>query len=209
LTRIFLVRHGEVEGNSGAHRTFAGWADKPLTPRGELQAQAVANRLARETIGAVHSSDLQRARGTAERIAQKHGLPVRADAALREVNYGSWEGLGETEILRDYAADWHARVADPQTCAPTGGESLADLWRRLEPAWQGIVEATKSTPESTGVLVAHNGPIRVLLCQLLGVPMRHFRRIHSDNCGLSLVELKNGAWTILAINETAHLEKVS
>jgi len=205
LSRIFLVRHGEVEGNSGAHRTFAGWADKPLTERGELQAQAVANRLARETIGLICSSDLQRARRTAERIAAPHKLQVRTDAALREVNYGQWEGLSESEILQNFAADWNARVEDPETNAPTGGESLADLWRRLEPAWRSLVEQTESTPEYASVLVAHNGTIRVLLCQLLGVPIRHFRRIHCDNCGLCLVERKNGSWTILKINETAHL----
>jgi broad specificity phosphatase PhoE len=94
------VRHGEVEGNSGERRTFAGWNDLALTPRGEQQARATAKRLERENVRAVYASDLQRARRTAETIAQPHGLPVQTDAALREVHYGTWAGLGEADVVR-------------------------------------------------------------------------------------------------------------
>ncbi|HEY0073357.1 MAG TPA: histidine phosphatase family protein, partial [Abditibacteriaceae bacterium] len=65
MSQIFLVRHGEVEGNYGPKRTFAGWGDKPLTEKGLRQAQAVAERLAHEPLTAVYTSDLKRALHTA------------------------------------------------------------------------------------------------------------------------------------------------
>lgn len=211
MTRIYLVRHGEVEGNSGDHRTFAGWADKPLTERGQAQAAAIAARLSRENIGFVASSDLQRARITAKGIAAQHGLTVDIDRDLREVSYGAWESLSEDEINAAYPEAWKLRVADPERNAPTGGESLGDLWRRLEPAFGRVVANTDATPQRTGVLVAHNGPIRVLLCSLLGVPLNHFRRVHSNNCGLSWVERKDASsvWTAMCINDTSHLQGLS
>jgi broad specificity phosphatase PhoE len=106
MSQIFLVRHGEVEGNYGPKRTFAGWGDKPLTEKGTCQAQAVAERLAKEQLAAVYSSDLMRAFHTAEAIAARHGLIAQANPALREVNYGQWEGLGDAELLRNWADLW-------------------------------------------------------------------------------------------------------
>ncbi|HEX8833576.1 MAG TPA: histidine phosphatase family protein [Abditibacteriaceae bacterium] len=213
LPHVFLVRHGEVEGNGGARPTFAGWADKPLTPRGENQAAAVAHRLSRETVGVVQSSDLQRARITAEKIAAPHGLAVAQNRLWREINYGAWEGLGEAEILRDWAKEWHRRVADPETFGPPEGESYSALWARMQPVWNTLLETIESTTEKSGVLVAHNGPIRILLCHVLGVPFSHYRRIDASNCGLSRIEwkLKNHErhFVVRCLNETAHLHDVS
>jgi broad specificity phosphatase PhoE len=217
LSRIFLVRHGEVEGNSGERLTFSGWHDVALTPRGELQAQAVAQRLKRENIGAVYSSDLQRAQRTAEAIATQHDLPVQTDAALREVNYGDWAGLSEAELLADWNTLWQQRLADPVNVAAPGGESLSDLWRRVEPAWQSI--AARHSGEGHGeeerdaVVVGHNGSIRALVCHLLGMPPAHYRRVRITNCGLTCVQIvKSGNITkpplIEFVNETCHLNGI-
>ena len=190
MSQFFLVRHGEVEGNYGPSRTFAGWGDKPLTEKGRAQAQAVANRLATENLAAVYSSDLMRARDTAEAIAARHNLTVQTDAALREVNYGKWEGLGDAELLRDWAELWQKRVADPLNVAPPDGESYADLWRRLQPAWEAILERHQG--QSVAV-VGHNGSLRILLCHLLGAPLGNARHIRLMNTSISRVEFENSA----------------
>jgi broad specificity phosphatase PhoE len=221
VLKIFLVRHGEVEGNSGPRPTFAGWADKPLTPRGVEQAEAVAARLASENIRLVWSSDLQRARITAETIAARHGLSVYTDAALREVSYGAWENLGHEEIHRDWAEHWARRLADPLGVAPPDGENYQTLWARLEPAWSAFLDeaetqasarpvaGTRNSTVPAAVLVAHNGPLRLLLCHMLGIPVSNYRRLKTSNCGLSTLEIetKNGkrAIVVACINETAHL----
>ena len=218
MSHIFLVRHGEVAGNSlqaGGRLTFAGWEVKPLTARGEAQAQAVAQRLSTEKLTAIYASDLQRARNTAQQIADFHHLEVRVDARLREVNYGAWEGLGLDEILADYKDVWDARNANPKNVAPPEGESYADLWKRLSPFWN---EITQNQGEDERVaVVAHNGTIRILLCHVLGMPFAHFKRLQTSNCGVSHIEIKranieysNAEVSIVAhnINETNHLKAI-
>jgi alpha-ribazole phosphatase len=213
LATIFLIRHGEVEGNSGDRPTFTGWADKPLTARGERQAEAVARRLGEERLHAVYSSDLQRAVHTAERIAAVHSLKVQSDANLREVNYGAWEGLGETEILAGWRREWELRLTDPENHGPPDGESYAALWQRMEPAWKSIVARHR---DENVALVGHNGTIRILLCHLLGMATKNYRRVRVSNGGLSRVEVHHGmehssGWphvVVSCINETRYLRGV-
>ena len=214
MTTIYLVRHGEVAGNTGEHRTFAGASDLPLTERGQRQKEAVAGALEKMPLTAVYASTLQRAFQTGEAIASKHGLPVVGMAALKEVNYGDWEGLSEDDILARYAAEWKARVEDPWNNAPPGGESYKMLWARLEPAWTQIINDNEG---GTVAVVGHNGSLRVLLCELLGAPAKNARRLQVGNCSLTKVEIGN-AKTIAGgqlegppvvvsyINSTAHLE---
>lgn len=213
MTTIYLVRHGEVAGNTGEVRTFAGMRDLELNACGLAQAGAVAERLKGEKIDAVYASTLQRAWKTADGIAALHGLQTQRDAAWCEVNYGDWEGLAEADILENYADLWKLRVADPYNVAPPGGESYQMLWARLEPAWQAIVERHD---EETVVIVAHNGSIRVLLCQLLGAPPANARRLQIGNCSLTLLrtgnvpnipggKLEGPPVVIQYINQTAHL----
>ena len=211
MTTVFLIRHGEVEGNSGPEPRFVGWSDKALTPVGEAQAQAVAKRLGSERIEAIYSSDLQRAQHTAERIAGEHGLNVQPDAALREANYGAWEGLSETEITATWPDLWQQRMANAVLVAPPQGESYADVWTRWQPAWQAIVERHRG---GSIAIVAHNGALRILLCHLLGMPFENFRRIYIGNAGISRVELMfkdpdaEPRAVVQYINETCHLKNI-
>jgi len=214
MTTIYLVRHGEVEGNTGDHRTFAGARDLPLNERGLLQKEAIAKRLQNEKIDAVYASTLQRAFQTGEAIAAKHNLGVTGMDALREVNYGDWEGLSEDDIAREHADLWRARVEDPWNVAPPHGESYSMLWARLEPAWTQIIRDNEG---KTVVVVGHNGSLRVLLCELLDAPAKNARRLQIGNCSLTKVQigdvrtipggqLEGPPVVIGYINSTAHLE---
>ena len=200
---------------AGGRLTFAGWVDKPLTARGETQAQAVAKRFEREKLEAIYSSDLSRARRTSELIAHPHKLEVRVESAFRELSYGVWEGLGLEEIERDWLETWRARQADAENVAPPEGENYADLWRRLEPAWESLVNGFGK--EANVVLVAHNGTIRTLICHLLGAPVNNLKRIQTSNCGVTLVEIAREAnieysmcdeVVLRCINDTQHLNEI-
>ncbi|HVF10326.1 MAG TPA: histidine phosphatase family protein [Abditibacteriaceae bacterium] len=213
MTTVFLIRHGEVEGNSGAVPRFVGWSDKALTEVGEAQAQAVAERLESEHLDAIYASDLQRARHTAERIAAAHGLTVRCESALREASYGLWEGLSEAEITATWPVQWRQRMADAVHVAPPEGECYADVWARWQPAWQEISERHH---DQSVAIVAHNGALRILLCHLLGMPFENFRRIHISNAGLTRIDLIFDKQEFAAtprvvvqyINETCHLKNI-
>lgn len=214
--KIFLVRHGEVEGNSGPHPTFSGWNDVPLTARGELQARAVAACLQNEELHAIHSSDLSRARETAQCIAEPHKLEVETSASWRETDYGAWSGLGEAEIARGWSELWERKKADQFGIAAPDGENGEDLARRLLPRWEEVVEEARcahaSTRDATGatVLVAHNGPLRLLVCHLMGAPLSNFRRIKMDNCGVTCVTFgaRDRSPQLLFVNSTCHLKGV-
>lgn len=220
MTTVYLIRHGEVAGNSGEHRTFAGARDLPLTPRGAEQVQAIAARMKHEKLDAIYSSTLQRAWRTAEAIAKFQNLELTRLDAWREVDYGDWEGLSETEIERDYADLWRERVADPWNVSPPNGESYQTLWARLEPAWLDLINAHQG--QSVAV-VGHNGSLRVLLCQLLGAPPANARRLQIGNCALTKVvlgdaqsdvhtlaggKLPGPPVVISYINNTSHLENL-
>lgn len=91
MTTLLLVRHGETDWN--AERRYQGHADVPLNARGREQAEALAEQLAGEDLDAIYSSDLSRARVTAEVVAARLGIPVVVDPDLREVDVGPVEGL--------------------------------------------------------------------------------------------------------------------
>ena len=100
MTTILLVRHGETDWN--LERRWQGHIDRPLNDVGRAQARALADRLDSEPFAAVYSSDLARARETAEIVAAAHGLPVHLDPRLREADVGEWSGLTADEIERRY-----------------------------------------------------------------------------------------------------------
>jgi broad specificity phosphatase PhoE len=205
MAQVILVRHGEVAGNTGEKTALVGWGDLPLTARGETQSRAVAEYLSGEKIAAVYSSDLQRARLTAERIAEKHGLEVRVHRDLREVNYGAWESLSEAEITAGWPELWPARQNDPWNVAAPEGENYEQMWTRFFPQWQRIIE---SHAGETAVFVGHNGLIRMLICHLLGAPFENFRRVHINNCSVSRVEIGAEKVLVRCLNDTSFLKEL-
>src|SRR5512133_1433936 len=96
MTELLLVRHGETNWNR--ERRFQGHADPPLNDAGREQARELAETLAGEGIDAIYTSDLQRARETAEILAARFGSEVVALRELREIDVGDWQGLTWPEI---------------------------------------------------------------------------------------------------------------
>src|SRR5437588_12029025 len=120
-TRLLLVRHAETTWNAGER--IQGQQDSPLSARGGEQAERLAERLAAAPLAAIRSSDLLRARDTAEPVAARHGLEVSEDADLREVYAGAWEGMTTTEIRRDYPEEYWRWREDSLRHRPPGGET--------------------------------------------------------------------------------------
>lgn len=167
MPRLLLVRHGETALN--AQGRFQGRIDAPLSDRGRLQAEALVRALARDEIHAVSSSDLRRARETAEAIATPRGLTIRDDPGLRELDFGTWDGLTYAEILARSPEALRLWEVDPAVTPPPGGETLDDLDRRARSSLDRLIV---ENPDRTVLVVAHAGPIRVMLCRALGLPPR-------------------------------------
>jgi alpha-ribazole phosphatase len=195
-TLIYLLRHGEVE--RAETRRFIGHLDVPLSPRGEAECVAQAVRLRAVPIDAVYSSDLVRARRSAEIIGAPHGLAPTLVPALREMAMGRWEGLTAEEIRgREPAAfeDWMARVGEFPF---PGGESVADLVARAAAAFDAIVASASG---NTIAIVAHGGTNRALLCRALGLPFGRLLALGQDYGALSVLEQHDGAWRLRRLNE--------
>ncbi|MGB3338157.1 MAG: histidine phosphatase family protein [Devosia sp.] len=158
MKRLLLVRHGESEWN--AVRRLQGQADIGLSLRGEAQALALAPTIAQLVPDIVITSDLRRARRTAELLGY---ADARGHAALREVDVGEWTGLEIARLMSDQPEayrEWRAG-----TFAPPGGEVWTDFSNRT-------VAATRAAFESADrlLVVCHGGVVRALLQALLGLP---------------------------------------
>ena len=183
MTRLLLVRHGESEYNSA--RRFAGHVDIGLTEGGLRQVERLRERLSGEKIDAVYCSDLRRAQLTAERLIEGRGLSITTCPELREISYGEIEGLAFSEIQQKYPElAKQIRNFDLEMAFP-GGETFMEFVRRVET----FKERLANHAESDSVLVvAHGGPLRALLCSLLGIGQTCWWQLRVDNASLSIVE---------------------
>lgn len=199
-TLIYLLRHGEVR--HAETRRFIGHLDVPLSGRGERQCAMQAEALRGVELAAIFSSDLARARRSAEIIGAPHGLAPVALPALREMSTGRWDGLTAEEIQRREPgafSDWMARVGEfpfPE------GESVPDLLARAWPAFAAI--ASEFAGRAVAV-VAHGGTNRALLCRVLGMPLARLLGLGQDYGALSLV-VGPGPWQLRRLNERPRLE---
>jgi 2,3-bisphosphoglycerate-dependent phosphoglycerate mutase len=203
-TRILLIRHGETAWN--AERRLQGHLDIALNLEGQRQAALLGNALAGERIDAIISSDLLRARQTAEAVARVHGLPLQIDRALRERCYGGFEGLLYAEIAqrfpREFAA-WQARDID--AVLPLGanrGETFRQFHTRVTTAMLRWAEAH---PGKTLALVAHGGVLECAYRTALDMPLETPRDFKVHNASVNRFTVNAGVLKLTSWGETAHL----
>jgi broad specificity phosphatase PhoE len=200
--KIFLVRHGESEGNLGG--TLQGCRlDTPLTRRGRRQAEALAVRLAEAEVDDVVASPMARARETAEICAAPHGLAVRLDLELVEFDWGVWTGLPlDDEMDRSVAelrAKW--RSGDLDT-APPGGESALQAGGRAARVLGRLKKAGTAAP----IVVAHGRFNRILMATLLGRDLARMDEIRQRNGSISVFDWDGeGAATPVVLDDVSHL----
>jgi probable phosphoglycerate mutase len=160
LRHLFLARHGETDWNVAGR--WQGHADVPLNATGQAQALALAERLRGAGIAAVATSDLLRARGTAEIVAGALGVQVAlVDPDLREQRFGRFEGLTPRECEERYPSDWARYAADPRP-GPPGGESRAAVLDRV----LGAVHRAAARLPAAALVVTHGGAMRALLAAI-------------------------------------------
>jgi broad specificity phosphatase PhoE len=157
---VLLARHGETDDNREPLR-FQGWRDTPLNENGRRQAHELAERVQDMGIRSLFSSDLMRARATAEIVGATLGLQPRLDWRLREGNRGRWEG----DLFRDVAeaepdlfAEW---MRAGEGWRFPGGESLREQQDRVTASTEDV----RASADLPALVVCHGGSIRVMLCR--------------------------------------------
>jgi probable phosphoglycerate mutase len=202
VTRVLAIRHGETAWNVDAR--IQGQLDIPLNELGLWQAARVATALSEESIDAVYSSDLQRARQTAQPIADVLGLPLALEPGLRERGFGSFEGLLYPEIEARWpegARRWSKR--EPAYAPEGGGESLIDFSARV------VATASRLAAAHAGqsiVLVAHGGVMDCLYRAATRVDLQQHRSWKLVNAALNRLLYTSDGFTLVGWNDVGHLE---
>ncbi|CAI1122525.1 phosphoglycerate mutase GpmB [Serratia proteamaculans] len=189
MLQVYLVRHGETQWN--AARRIQGQSDSPLTANGEHQARLVAQRVSKQGITHVITSDLGRTRRTAQIIAEACGCEVINDPRLRELHMGVLEER-LIDSLTPQEEQWRKQMVDgtadgriPQ------GESMSELGDRMREA----LESCLMLPEgSKPLIVSHGIALGCLISTVLGLPAYAERRLRLRNCSLSRVDHQQSPW---------------
>jgi broad specificity phosphatase PhoE/ribonuclease HI len=200
-TRLLLLRHAQTDHS--AQRRYSGRGDVPLTPLGLEQAAAAARRLATmDDIVTVVSSPLRRARQTADEVSAATDAEIVLEDGFTEVDFGAWEGLTFSEAAnRD--PDLHRRWLGDPTVPPPGGESFAEVHRRVRRATDELIAKHGG---ATLVVVSHVTPIKTLLRMALDAGPSMLYRMHLDLISLSVVEFyPDGHASVRLVNDTCHL----
>jgi len=190
---LLLVRHATAEGNG----RFLGQRDVPLSAAGRRELRLLCEKCSRYSIRAVYSSDLLRARQTADAVATRLGLQVQVRPALREMHFGEWEGLSWNQIAKRYpklSAVWMERF--PRRSIP-GAESLSQFEKRIA---AGIREVVAANQGQSAVIVTHAGVIRFTLGKVLGLPARNVFRLAQNSCALNVIEYSQDGAVVRLVN---------
>jgi len=203
-TTILLIRHGETAWN--AERRLQGHLDIPLNPEGERQARLLAAALAFDPLDVLVSSDLMRARQTAQAIADLRAMPLQIEPGLRERCYGGFEGLLYSEIEgrfpREFAA-WQARDVD--AVLPPGANCGETFHAFYERATSAILALGAAHPGRTIALVAHGGVLECAYRLARGLALETPRDFKVFNASINRFVLAEGKLRSTSWGEVEHL----
>ena len=201
MTELLFIRHGETDWNR--QQRFQGQIDVPLNDTGHRQAARLAGRLAAEAPDRLVVSDLLRARQTAAPLARAWGAEPQLMPALREQNFGVFEGLDLPAIQTrhpELLQRWLEHSAD---FALPGGESLRQFHTRVI----GTVRALAAAhPGRRLAVVTHGGVLDMLWRSVHGLPLSGLRECAIPNTGLNRLRWSDGTLHIDAWADAAHLD---
>jgi broad specificity phosphatase PhoE len=202
MTILLLVRHGHVDGIKPER--FRGRADLALTETGRRQAELLARRIAAHWApNSISTSPLQRCVATGEAIARACDVQCEPLAGLIDLDYGAWQSLTYDDARAknpDFFAAW---FATPHLVGFPDGESLQDVAARTADVLRLVVSRNEA---DTIVLVGHDSVNRVLLTQILDLPLSAYWRFAQNPCCINEIEVAGRSFQLRRMNDTAHLD---
>lgn len=188
--RVVLWRHGRTAWNAVGR--FQGQSDIPLDDTGVAQAARAAKALAKLHPSRIVSSDLVRAKSTADALAAITGHTVETDQRLRETWAGEWEGKTREELEEQFPGELSIWAAG-SNARPGGGETRLEVAERMVAAVDRILEDLYDG--QTVIIATHGGAARAAIGQLLELPPEHWA---------ALGVLSNCAWSVLQENSSGY-----
>jgi phosphoserine phosphatase len=201
MTKILLIRHGQVEGIAPGR--FRGRADLALTERGCREAEAVAREVAgRWSPKVIYTSPLQRCVATASEISKACGVNLEIVESLIDVDYGSLQDGSYDDVRTTEPVLFQAWLTTPHLVRFRNGEALQDVIARSAEALRMMLQRHQN---ETVVAVSHDGVNRALLMQVLDQPLSCYWRLAQDPCCINEIDVCNGRVRVGCINATSHL----
>jgi phosphoserine phosphatase len=202
MTTILLVRHGHVEGIRPER--FRGRADLALTETGQRQAELLARRIASHWAPSeIFTSPLQRCIATGAAIARACGIPSEPLDGLYDLHYGAWQSLTYDDARIKNPDLFAAWFATPHLVRFPDGESLHDVATRAASTLRFVLSRNET---ETLVLVGHDSVNRVMLTQILDMPLSAYWRFAQSPCCINEIEVTGSALQLRRLNDTAHLD---
>ncbi|MHB8741564.1 MAG: alpha-ribazole phosphatase family protein [Sulfuricaulis sp.] len=178
--QIDILRHGETAGGA----CYRGRTNDLLTATGWQQMWRAVNDVT--SWQSIVSSPLSRCASFAKALATHHAIPLHLDERLCEMDFGDWEGHTAAELMTTAPDDLARFWQDPLHHSPPQGESLLSLKTRVLAAWNEIVDRQRPV-----LVVTHGGPIRVILCHVLGKPSDQLMEIYVPHAALFSLRVGN------------------
>lgn len=203
MTRIYLIRHAEAEGN--LYRIVQGQGNSNLTDRGWRQVKALEQRFADIHIDKVYTSDLYRTCATASALYKPKGLTPIRRKDLREIYVGDWEGRTWGDIARKWPEQMRYFSHRPDLWYSEGAETPLGVLERVRKAVFSIAAENEG---KTVAVFSHGYAIRLLLADLQGYPIERMGESPTgQNTAVSLLEWEKGEMKVLFRDDTAHLQR--
>lgn len=202
MTTVYLVRHGEAEGN--LYRRIHGQYDSNLTDNGLHQVEALKKRFRSIHLDAVYSSDLRRCKKTAGALYEHKGLPLQLDPGLREMNLGQWEDRPWGEIGRTDPEGIYGFQNCLSTFRAPGGESFEELRQRVGGT---ILKLAARHPGETIGLSTHYIALRSALSLFYGCQVEEINQVvpKCDNTGVTCLEIQGDQVKVVFACDASHL----
>ena len=202
MTRLVITRHGQSLAN--AQCRFAGHSDFDLSELGHRQAQITAEYIcANEKIDVIYSSDLSRAYNTARPTAERLGMEIITTEELREIFAGEWEGITTDELAIRYAEDFGIWKNHYAASRPTGGESTAEVYRRV---LKTVSDIASRHDGQTVLISTHATLVRALSAHAQGLDETRVGEIpFTHNASINVFTFEDGKLTPEKLDIIEHL----
>lgn len=202
-TRLIFIRHAEAEGN--VNRTFQGWTDGELTPKGHVQAQKVAERLKDIPMDVLYSSSMKRTLQTAGYISKLKQLPIVRTDRLKEINGGDWEGERWDVLPVKWPEAYETWEYKPHVHKMPNGETMEEFQERLIHEVKYIVNANRG---KNVCIVTHGTAIKALMCYFHGCSLEEMLNIPwYDNTSVTMIDSEDDRFEVILEGDSSHLEK--
>lgn len=194
MLRLILVRHGQTDANLNHY--LQGQSDGELNETGLQQAEGLARHLKDFHVDEIIASPLRRAQDTAAAVARYHNLAVKTDSLLKEWNCGVLDGLPAEE----YRSMLREMVVPLSSFRPEGGETLLEVRQRAVHFLNDLIAHHQG---QTVLVCSHGDFLRALVSLLQQISMEEASKVFFDNASYSTLELQDGRWNLIALNQLA------